>query len=325
MHGRKWIRFILTAVLSLALCLSAYAEGNSAGRGSGRGFFTYDGIVGQTGDDYVPKRIGASSSGNCSGKVETSGNGVEYEAWYDDGSLEQLEIDLEKDDGTEYEVLYDAGGKILRAEYEADGGEMVFDGSVWKDASGKTAEGPDLSFMQEYFSAYPSGGEVYPHNTMCVLGLPLREVNPDLTDRWYHVLPVDLSKEGVFRYRMAVSNLYILGYCEITVRDGKVTVDYAIPNASVYPERQCMAWFTSLGEITSAFLESPSSDDRFGKPVDIREDLKGQEIALLFICNQVSYRVPPGYDARVAPSSDAMRAYQKPLRELLQRTESSEP
>ena len=53
--------------------------------------------------------------------------------------------------------------------------------------------------------------EYYPNNTMSMIGLPLRELKPGLTTRWYHVLPVDLTEEGSFRYQMAVSNLYCMG------------------------------------------------------------------------------------------------------------------
>ena len=37
-------------------------------------------------------------------------------------------------------------------------------------------------------------------NTVCVLGLPLRELDPELTDRWYQIVPVDVSADAVYIY-----------------------------------------------------------------------------------------------------------------------------
>ncbi len=36
----------------------------------------------------------------------------------------------------------------------------------------------------------------------------------------------------------------------------------------------------------------PVGSYEFGQPVSIEDDLKGQDIALLFICNRITYRVP---------------------------------
>lgn len=270
---------------------------------------------------YVPGRIGDRDRNNHLVVVEHERDGVEYEAGYADGSLQQLEVELEQDDGTEYEVQFDAAGEIVRAEYETDAGEITYDGSAWHDKDGNEVTGPDLGFMQPYYDGYKVHREAEPHRTHCVVGLPLRDLKPELTKKWYHVLPVDLTKEGTFRYRMVAGNLHYMGYCQVVVRDGKVTVDYEVPHGYVYPEKNVMAWFTDLDEITTEYLENPVSKHPYGKPVDIATELKGQKVGLLFICNTLSYQVPynqrNAFPKRFAPNSDDNRARRKELKTLL--------
>lgn len=272
-------------------------------------------------DNYVPQRIPNTDINWSPVKREQEDGPVEYEVVYAGGEMKELGVELEEN-GEEYEVLYDGNGKILRAEYETDAGEIVYDGTTWRDKAGKEVEGPDLAFMEKYFKQFKLNKGHYPNNTMCVAGLSLREMYPGLTDRWYHILPVDLTKEGVFRYRNVVSNMYFMGYTEVTVKDGKVTVDYAIPYGNVTPEQNCLAWFTSVDEITHEFLENPTSSFRFGVPVDIQQDLKGQNIAILFICNRISYQIPLNsrnlFPAMYSPNQDEMKSLIGNLRGLLQ-------
>ena len=271
-------------------------------------------------EEYVPIRVRNPDINWGPVKVEQEKGDVEYEASFRGGSLQTLEVELEED-GEEYEVVYDAKGRIIRAEYESDAGEFTYDGRVWRNSKGKKVEGPDLSFLKEYFEDYRLDRESYPRNTMSLVGLPLRELYPKLTDKWYHVVPIDLTKEGVFRYKTAVSNIYYAGYCDVTVRDGTVTVDYAIPYGTFYVEKQCMAWFTSIEEITPAFLNNPESSFRYGKPVDIEKELKGQKIALLFMCNRVSYQVPFDsvytFPARFFSRNEEYQAFRSGLMNLL--------
>lgn len=217
----------------------------------------------------------------------------EYEATFSQGHLKQLGVEIGLDNGTEVEVVFDSNKKILRAEYETEAGEIIFDGSVWRNGKGELVEGPDLAFMEKYFDAYRVECTWYGYNTMSLVGLSLRDMYPNLTNRWYQVVPVDLTKEGRFYYPTAVSNMYYLGGCYVTVKDGFVTTDYMLPTGQVYPKSDCLMWFTDISEITTEFLESPTTSPyEFGKPVSIKDDLKGQDIALLFICNQVTFRVP---------------------------------
>ena len=250
-------------------------------------------------DPYVPARSGDySPNAGPSHLQQTEMNGrIEYDAYYQDRKLQKLEVELEcKQAGTELEVYYDAKGRVISAEYETPGNEIYFDGVVWTDKDGNITTGPDLAFMRKYYKKFRPHGQSYLNNTMGLVGISLRDQYPGLTDKWYNVVPVDLTKEGTQSFPMAVSNKYYMGRCTVTVRDGAVTVDYSIPAGRFSVRDQCMAWFTDPKEIDANFLNNPKSDFRFGQPVSIAEELKGQETALLFICNHVDYVVPLKYD-----------------------------
>ena len=236
--------------------------------------------------------------------------------------MEQLEVELEKDD-VEYEVLYDMLGNVVSAECENESGEIYYNGSAWTDGNGNPVAGPDLSFMKKYYNDFQlEPQEFYKNNTLGVVGLSLREMDKNLTNKWYHVLPVDLTKEGTFRYKLVSGNLFYMGFCDVTIADGKVTVDYSIPEGvTLHPEQQCLAWFTSPDEITTAFLNNPVSDFRFGQPTDIQKDLKGKNIALMFICNRISFTLPLAgsyyYPKRFYYNNPEWKAYRQELTALL--------
>lgn len=131
----------------------------------------------------------------------------------------------------------------------------------------------------------------YGNNTVGVLGLSLRD-DLGMTDKWYNVVPVDLTVEGTQTIPMVASNIYYFGSAKVTVADGNVTVTYTMPRGHAYLKEECLQWFTSLDDITADFLAAPAGEYAFGEPVSISEQLNGQDIALLFICNHVTYRQP---------------------------------
>ena len=57
--------------------------------------------------------------------------------------------------------------------------------------------------MKKYYNDFQlEPQEIYKNNTLGAVGLSLREMDKNLTDKWYHVVPVDLTKEGTFRYKL---------------------------------------------------------------------------------------------------------------------------
>lgn len=167
----------------------------------------------------------------------------------------------------------------------------------------------------------------YSHNTLGLVGLPLRDLYPDLTDRWYNVVPVDLTVQGRQTYPLVASNLFYMGTACVDILGDSVTVTYQTPGnrwtAYLAVEDEALVWFTSVSDITSAFLENPVGEVAFGQPVSISEQLNGQDVALLFICNHVTYRQPcigeTGYLTRYWPNLPEWKAYRESLLPLLDR------
>ncbi len=134
----------------------------------------------------------------------------------------------------------------------------------------------------------------FPHNTMGVSGLSLRDLYPSLTRKWYNVAPVDLTKDGQYTFPLVASNMYLVGEVTVTVAGDEVTVAYVTVNDkdSFIVEDETLMLFTSVDQITADFLNAPASDMAFGVPVSRSADLNNADTALLFVCNHVSYAVP---------------------------------
>ena len=98
------------------------------------------------------------------------------------------------------------------------------------------------------------------------------------------------------------------------IENGTVKTDYTLPPGEAYPMSHCLMWFTDISEITADFLNDPAGTYEFGKPYSIRDDLGGKEIALLFICNRVTFRLPlSGNGAMPAHYRRGKAAVQKQL------------
>lgn len=129
----------------------------------------------------------------------------------------------------------------------------------------------------------------YPDNTIGVAGLPLRDEYPELTDKWYNIVPVDLTIQGRQIVPLVASAQFVIGQAVVTVDGDSVTVSYQLAGNVTEVVRETMRWFTSPDEITKGFCNSPHSDMKFGKPVSIEQDLGGSTIGLLFICIKGTY------------------------------------
>lgn len=163
----------------------------------------------------------------------------------------------------------------------------------------------------------------YPDNTMGLVGLPLRDTFPGLTSKWYHVVPVDLTVEGTTTIPMVASNLFLISNAHVTVEGDNVTVTYdgLSPHGYGWVNDECVAWFTSVDEITTEWIANPESDLEFGQTISRANDLGNAEIALLFVCNHVTYRQPyftnDAYLPRYWHNLEQWKAYRADLTALL--------
>ena len=230
--------------------------------------------------------------------------------YYGENGEKTIVTVYESSENNHVDVIFDEDGNLLNGwiddlHYEPENGKWV------SNESGEETKAPDVSEYLEKAMAYLKSKKAapaqeptwYANNTVGVIGISLRDEYPNLTQKWYNVLPVDVSKDGTQTFQLVASNKYYLGNVKVTVSGDEVTTTYAYPymtDYELYPQDECLAWFTGVEEITSAFLENPTSEMKFGTAISREKDLNGQETALLFICNHVTYRVPFN-DAGAAP------------------------
>lgn len=133
----------------------------------------------------------------------------------------------------------------------------------------------------------------YPNNTISLAGLTLQEASESLPDKWYNVIPVDLTRQGRQTYFLTITNVRYIGKCYVDVWGDDVTVSYSlIENSAIEPKSSYGRWFTHLSQITEESIESSANGFTFGEPVSISQDLGGADVALLFIRSKASYYLP---------------------------------
>ena len=133
----------------------------------------------------------------------------------------------------------------------------------------------------------------YSNNTINLAGIPLQEISTSLPDKWYNMIPVDLTVEGRRTYYLTITNVRFIGKCHVDVWDGEVTVYYSLMDSSdIQLTAEYGCWFTSLDQITAESIESTENGFVYGEPVSIEDDLGGADVALLFIRNNAHYRQP---------------------------------
>ena len=320
-------------------------------------------------DEGYSEYIQYDSKGKVSGKTRTSKTGdnvYTFKNYDSDGKLTSEGTRVYHDDGTteNTEIVYYDSGTIKYINYYGTNSKGEFnlsfneDGTLYVDApygnsteklyydsdngkwynktTGEEVDDPDLTeIAEELLKLLKKGKKVepetiwYPNNTACASGICLRDEYPGLTDKWYNILPVDLSRDGIQQFNLVASNLYYLGDIQVTVVGDEVIVTYNyLKNSSfiIQPMDECVAWFTGVDQITGSFLENPTSDLKFGEAVSKETDLNGQDTALLFVCNRVTYRTPlntqGAMPTRYWPNSDKLKGYFSGLRTLLAQNEA---
>lgn len=133
----------------------------------------------------------------------------------------------------------------------------------------------------------------FPNNTICLAGLSLQETSTRLPDKWYNVIPIDLTRQGRQTYLLTISNARFIGECYVDVWGDEVTVDYSlIEHSAIEPLESYGRWFTKLSQVTEKSIESKENGFVFGEPLSISQDLGGADVALLFIRSKATYYLP---------------------------------
>lgn len=167
-------------------------------------------------------------------------------------------------------------------------------------------------------------GTWYPDNTACVQGLPLRDMKNPKTDKWYHVLPLDLSKPGTYEYPYIASNVYIIGKVTVTIGEDTLSVtyhnNYEAAGGNTKTLTEYMNVFHSLKDIRSVDPAKMGQGYSYGQEISIERDLGGDQNVLLFILNRVTYcDYVTGYKklTRYWPNLKENKEYRMELEEIL--------
>ena len=142
----------------------------------------------------------------------------------------------------------------------------------------------------------------YRNNTVCTFGLHLRDIAPELTDKWYTVTPIDLSKNGTQSFELVGGNMWIIGQVNVTVDGDSVLVDQDIILEGIGRTKiqsEYLNIFNDLNSIKPEVLEGDGLDGmgyRFGEPISIEKDLGGDTNVLLYVRNVATFHthVSPG-------------------------------
>ena len=133
----------------------------------------------------------------------------------------------------------------------------------------------------------------YPNNTISLAGLSLQEASTRLPDKWYNVIPIDLTRQGRQTYFLTISNARFIGECYVDVWGDEVVVTcQLIDRSGIELKSEYGRWFTRLSQVTSDSIESMQGGFTFGEPVSISRELGGADVALLFIRSKATYRQP---------------------------------
>lgn len=201
-------------------------------------------------------------------------------------------------------VWFSRAGEVVCAEYDERDGGVAAD---WEPGYGWYVDGAEGRVKLRLNVPSPwnadrllPGKEVeaadithYPNNTICVAGLTLQEADVSLPNKWYNVLPIDLTKDGRQVYQLMISNMFLIGEVYVDVWGDEVTVSASLlEHGGVQPLSWYGRWFTSLSEITAASIESGENGFTFGEPLSIADDLGGADTALLFIRSKATYYQP---------------------------------
>lgn len=254
-------------------------------------------------------------------KYDSSAIAVEWDdVWYFHPYGQSMDEDLWKKVGTRPFVGYTEGdyGKTYVEYYasyiEKDGVPYVrLSMNPWEigedgQLTEIVLEGDDRFLnkyknkMEEIIDVPNSTGEPtacehvwYDHNTICEAGIEFRQVRSDLTNKWYNFAAIDLTNDGVQKFDLVASNVFVIGSVTVTRNGDEVIVDWKLNrqgtnDANFILENEFLTIFPDLNAVTEV---EPSGFEgvtcTFGRPISIANDLGGDTNVLLYICNQATY------------------------------------
>ena len=156
----------------------------------------------------------------------------------------------------------------------------------------------------------------FSNNTLCAFGPRLRDVDlyPYNTDDWYMFTPIDASKDGRQTFELVASNTYIVGTVTVTIRDGKMTVDYTLNSKTIDMK---LEFFTVLSKIKDITVYEPEQlmdlQMKVRQPIDLEEKFGEDRNLVLYFCSRADYT----YSSNFTRLDYESAAHQRLLNDML--------
>lgn len=128
----------------------------------------------------------------------------------------------------------------------------------------------------------------YRNNTVCSEGFYLRRLEHRVTDQWYMLTPLDISREGEQSINLIAGNCYVIGKVQAVVKGDTLTLRYSYLDG-IQPHSELLMLYLNFEEVNSVDPDLLSSPYRFGEAISISGALKGQPLIYLYVNNRVSF------------------------------------
>ena len=126
--------------------------------------------------------------------------------------------------------------------------------------------------------------------------------------------PFDASKDGRQTFELVASNNYIVGTVTLTIRDGKITLDYTLNSNTI---DVTLEFFTILPEIDAIHVYEPekllSMNMKVRQPIDLEEKFGDDRNLVLYFCSRIDYT----YSNTFVPLNYNSTTHQRLLNEML--------
>lgn len=254
--------------------------------------------------------VGVMDGYQNAGKVTLNWNGVNYEGWHPDryNSVDLvLQIKAQNNGGSVAKSVpfKFVSGHNMSEHQEIYIPEINYDPIENPQKTAPTTPEQEVPAEEinpveedeieyEYIVVTPAPKkETYMHNNIRSFGPQVKELNAELTEKWFRITPVDLSEDGLQVFDMISGEYFVIGYVTVLVDGDTVTVE------RVYTQKDCWDWkennyYTFFADLDSVYSVEPNEikdEDRmeYKREYSIEKDLNGDTDVLLYMCNKATH------------------------------------
>lgn len=134
--------------------------------------------------------------------------------------------------------------------------------------------------------------------SFCAFGLRICDLQPERTDAWYTLTPIDLTKKGMLRLPLIADDSHVIGEIVVDIREGKLKVSQELSDSRTEILKPSVRFFADVRRITAAELEKTDHSVGFERSIDIARSFKDADVVFMSVrCegvfDQYSKKNPP--------------------------------